>query len=202
MSGSRLGHMPPGEGRVADEHEVQIGAGNAVCCESAHGDRLGGGALRVSEDRQRVLGAESAWIRSEFVLHGENDVVCGREATRALLDQFGRRQHLQRRGARVGPDHVADRRGGRATVEAQRVQKQILGGLREGGRRRRLGGSTEDDRRVAPSTAGRPRGRLDCSVRWRRQRTSQLRRPSCIRSPLHPSCSPMRPHCDLVTASS
>ena len=102
------------------------------------------------KDRQRVLGTESAWIRVEFVLHAEDNVVRGSQTARALLDQFGRRQHLQRRGARVGPDHVADRRGGRAIVETQRVQKQILGGLREGGRRRRLGGSTEDDRRVAP----------------------------------------------------
>ena len=75
----------------------------------------------------------------------------GGETARTLLDQFGRRQHLQRRGARVGPDHVADRRVGRAIVETQRVQIQILGGLRESGRRRRLGGSAEDDRRVAPS---------------------------------------------------
>src|SRR5271163_1154266 len=134
---------------VTDEHKVQVGGGDAVCFESAHGDRLGGGALGVFEVRQRVRGAESAWIRSEFVLHGENNVVCRREATRALLNQFGRRQHLQRRGARIGPDHVADRRGGCATVETQRVQKQILGGLRKGSRRRRLGGSTEDDRRIA-----------------------------------------------------
>src|ERR1700722_12894217 len=138
------------EGRVADEHEVQVLGGNSVGFESAHGDRLGGGALGVSEDGQRVIGVESVWVRLEFVLHGENDVVRGREATRALLNQLGRRQHLQRRGARVGPDHVADRRGGRATVETQRVQKQILGGLREGSRRCRLSGSTEDDRRIAP----------------------------------------------------
>src|SRR6202012_4191409 len=46
--------------------------------------------------------------------------------------------------------HVADRRSGRATVKTQRVQIQILGGLREFGRRRRLAGSAEDDRRVAP----------------------------------------------------
>ena len=49
----------------------------------------------------------------------------------ALLDQFGRRQYLQRRGTWVGPDHVADRRVGRAIVETQRVQIQILDGLRE-----------------------------------------------------------------------
>ena len=102
-----------------------------VCCELGHGDRLGGGALGVSEDRQRVLGAESAWVRAEFVLHGEDDVVGVGQTARALLDQFGRRQHLQRGGAWVGPDHVADRRGGRAIVETQRVQIQILGGLRE-----------------------------------------------------------------------
>src|SRR6202012_66557 len=47
------------EGRVADEHEVQIGAGDAVCFEPAHGNRLGSGALRVSEDGQRVVRAES-----------------------------------------------------------------------------------------------------------------------------------------------
>src|ERR1700722_3326941 len=33
------------EGGVAYEHEVQIGAGDAVFCELCHGDRLGGGAL-------------------------------------------------------------------------------------------------------------------------------------------------------------
>jgi hypothetical protein len=80
-----------------------------------------------------------------------NSFSTARTTSSAAVRLLGRRQHLQRRGARVGPDHVADRRGGRATVETQRVQKQILGGLRKGGRRRRLGGSTEDDRRVAPS---------------------------------------------------
>ena len=49
----------------------------------------------------------------------------------SLLEQFGRRQYLQRRGTWVSPDHVADRRGGRAIVETQRVQIQILGVLRE-----------------------------------------------------------------------
>src|SRR6202012_3625105 len=127
------------EGGVADEHEVQIGAGDAVFYELGHGDRLGSGALGVSEDRQRVLGAESAWVRGEFVLHGEGDVFGVGEI--ALLDQFGCRQYLQWRGTWVGPDHVADRRGGRAVVETQRVQIQILGGLRELGRWGRLEGS-------------------------------------------------------------
>jgi hypothetical protein len=42
-----------------------------------------------------------------------------------------------------------NRRRGRATVETQRVQIQILGGLREGGVRRRLEGSAKDNCRVA-----------------------------------------------------
>ena len=76
---------PSREGGVADEHEAEISTRDAGFRELSHCDRFCRCALRVSEHCQRMFGVESVWIRSEFVLHGENDVRRAREGTRALL---------------------------------------------------------------------------------------------------------------------